>query len=236
MFGTHITVGDWQWSACVVNLLAASRRLVGHFKCSNVNLHALGRIQDQLNLKKHHLIQHKPTRWNTSKYMLNCLIEQRQAIYAAEIECQVNSESSAQQWQVAEKVVKVLKLFEEATVQWKSISCLKNSDSKFSDTDIAEDDDEGVQTMKRKMLLSLNTCFASTETTSSMSCLLCRTLDSKLKLFHLRFCSSNTSKAMPYSGICFISINKCSSLFRADWCSFFKKMSFWSCFWWAVNY
>lgn len=49
--------------------------------------------------------------------MLNCLIEQRQAIYAAEIECQVNSESSAQQWQVAEKVVKVLKLFEEATVQ-----------------------------------------------------------------------------------------------------------------------
>ena len=42
---------------CVVSLLAASGRLVGHCKCSNVNLHALGRIQDQLNLKKHRLIQ-----------------------------------------------------------------------------------------------------------------------------------------------------------------------------------
>ena len=31
-------------------------------------------------------------------------------------------------------------------------------------TDIAEDDDEGVQTMKRKMLSSLNICFASMET------------------------------------------------------------------------
>jgi len=30
---------------CVVNLLAASRRLVGHFKRSNVNLHAPGSAQ-----------------------------------------------------------------------------------------------------------------------------------------------------------------------------------------------
>ena len=81
---------------CVVNLLAASRRLVGHFKRSNVHLHALGRI---LNLKKHRLIQDDPTRWNTSYYMLERLIEQRQAICAAEIECRVNSELTNQQWQ-----------------------------------------------------------------------------------------------------------------------------------------
>ena len=98
---------------CVINLFAASRKLVGHFKCSNVNLHALGCIQDQFNLKKHCLIQDEPTRWNTSYYMLDHLIEQRQAICA---ECRVNSELSAQQWQLAEKVVKVLKPFEEATV------------------------------------------------------------------------------------------------------------------------
>jgi len=71
---------------CVISLLVASG-LVGHFKRSNVNLHALGRIQDQLNLKKHRLIQDKPIRWNTSYYMLDRLIEQRQAICAAEIEC-----------------------------------------------------------------------------------------------------------------------------------------------------
>ena len=66
---------------CVINLLAASRKLVGHFKHSNVNLHALVCIQD---LKKQ---QDESTRWNTSYYMLDHLIEQRQGICAAEIEC-----------------------------------------------------------------------------------------------------------------------------------------------------
>lgn len=94
---------------CVVNLLVASRRLVGHFKRSNANLHALSRIQEQLGLNKHRLIQDEPTRWNTSYYMLERLIEQRQAICAAEIECKVNSELTNHQWQLAEKVVKVLK-------------------------------------------------------------------------------------------------------------------------------
>ena len=48
--------------------------------------------------------------------MLEHLIEQRQAICAAEIECKVNSELTTHQWQLAEKVVKVLKPFKEATV------------------------------------------------------------------------------------------------------------------------
>jgi len=54
---------------CVVNLLAAGRRLVGHFKRSNNNIHALRRIQERLGLKKHRLIQDEPMHWNTSYYM-----------------------------------------------------------------------------------------------------------------------------------------------------------------------
>ena len=46
---------------CVVSLLAAGRRLVGHFKRSNANLHALSRIQEQLGLDKHRLIQDEAT-------------------------------------------------------------------------------------------------------------------------------------------------------------------------------
>ena len=38
---------------CVVSLLAAGKRLVGHFKRSNANLYALSRIQEQLGLDKH---------------------------------------------------------------------------------------------------------------------------------------------------------------------------------------
>ena len=84
---------------CVVNLLAAGRRLVGLFKRSNANLHALSRIQEQLGLDKHQLIQDESTRWNTS---LENLIKQRQAICAAEIECKINSELTIHQWQLAE--------------------------------------------------------------------------------------------------------------------------------------
>ena len=90
--------------------------LLDTFKRSNANLHALSRIQEQLDLDKHRLILDEPTRWNTSYYMLERLIKQRQAICAAEIECKINSELTNHQWQLAEKVVKILKPFEEATV------------------------------------------------------------------------------------------------------------------------
>ena len=50
------------------------------------------------------------------RMLVHLLIEQRQAICATEIECKVNSELTNHQWQLAEKVVKVLKAFEEATV------------------------------------------------------------------------------------------------------------------------
>ena len=46
---------------CVVSLLASGRRLVGHFKRSNVNVHALGCIQERLGLKKHWLMQDEST-------------------------------------------------------------------------------------------------------------------------------------------------------------------------------
>jgi len=61
---------------------------------------------------KYQLIQEEPTKWNTSYYMLEHLIEQRKAICAAEIECKVNSELTNHQWQLAEKIVKVMKPFD----------------------------------------------------------------------------------------------------------------------------
>ena len=154
---------------CVVSLLAAGRRLVGHFKRSNANLHALSRIQEQLGLDKHRLIQDEPTRWNTGYYMLERLIKQRQAICAAEIECKINSELTNHQWQLAEKVVKILKLFEEATVVVSNegssaalVIPVVNSLVHFLES-TTSDYDEGIQTMKRKMLLLLNNRYATME-------------------------------------------------------------------------
>ena len=105
------------------------------------------------------------------EHLLEHLIEQRQAICAAEIECRVNSELTNQQWLLVEKVVKVLKPFEEATVAVSSEGAsaaltipIVNSLTHFLRNTAKDDDDKGVQTMKRKMLSSLNTRFASMET------------------------------------------------------------------------
>ena len=103
--------------------------------------------------------------------MLERLIEQRQAICAAEIECKFNTELSSQSWQLAEKIVKVLKPFEEATVAVSSegssaalIIPVVNSLIHFLDN-ISSEEDEGVRTMKRKMLQSIKTRFMGMETT-----------------------------------------------------------------------
>jgi len=80
-------------------------------------------------------------------------------------DAEIDSELSAQQWQLAEKVAKVLKPFEEAIVAVSSegasaVLIIVNSLTHF----LMEDDVEGVQMMNRKMLSSLNTHFASMET------------------------------------------------------------------------
>ena len=89
----------------VQDLLAAGRRIVGHYKHSNVAFHLLQRIQAQLELKVCALYQDEPTRWNSSYYMLKRLVEQRKVISAANTEAGASFDLSAAQWKLAEKVI-----------------------------------------------------------------------------------------------------------------------------------
>ena len=82
---------------------------------------------------------------------------------------QINSELNNHQWQLAEKVVKILKPFEEATVVVSNegssaalVIPVVNSLVHFLES-TTSDDDEGIRTMKRKMLLSLNNRYATME-------------------------------------------------------------------------
>ena len=50
----------------VVDLTAKARKLVGHYKHSNIALQLLLKIQEQLGLSPKRLIQDEPTRWNTT--------------------------------------------------------------------------------------------------------------------------------------------------------------------------
>ena len=81
----------------VVQLLSCARSLVGHYHRSNVAFDTFHQIQAQLNLPQYMLIQDVATRWNSSYYMLERLVEQKKVITVSNTECQPPSELRAQQ-------------------------------------------------------------------------------------------------------------------------------------------
>jgi len=89
----------------VQQLLATARPLVGHYHRSYSSFQNFKKIQSQFNLPDHVLIQDITTRWNSSYYMLERLVEQRKTITAANTECQPPAELSTQQWVLAGKVI-----------------------------------------------------------------------------------------------------------------------------------
>ena len=83
----------------------------------------------------------------------------------------LNASLSSQSLQLAEKIVKVLKPFEEATVAVSNegssaalIIPVVNALIHFLDN-VSSEEDDGVRTMKRKMLQSIKTRFMGMETT-----------------------------------------------------------------------
>ena len=70
----------------VKDLLATCRSIVGHFKHSSVACHKLAHIQENLQLPKLKLKQDVATRWNSTLYMLESILEQKMAlaVYAAD--------------------------------------------------------------------------------------------------------------------------------------------------------
>ena len=84
------------------------RKIVGHFKHSSLAIGHLHFIQRQLNLAEHKLMQDEPTHWDSTYYMLECLVEQRRAISLYDADYGLPERLSANNWQQAEKIVKLL--------------------------------------------------------------------------------------------------------------------------------
>ena len=99
----------------IYQLLSTARSLVGHYHQSNPAFKTFCKIQSQLDLPEHELIEDLSTTWKSSYYMLERLVEQKKAITAVNTECQPPAELRTRQWNLAEKVIKLLKVFEEAT-------------------------------------------------------------------------------------------------------------------------
>ena len=168
----------------VVQLLSCARSLVGHYHRSNVAFNTFRQIQAQLNLPQHVLIQDIATRWNSSYYMLERLVEQKKAITASNTECQPPTELRAQQWILAEKVVNLLKVFEEATREisgdYSSASIVIPIINSLKRTISQEEDDHGIMGMKRGMLRSITDRYGDIE--QQPLCVLATVLDPRFKL------------------------------------------------------
>ena len=59
----------------VIDVLATCRKIVGHFKHSTIAYSRLCSIQQCLDIPQHHLQQDIQTRWNSSLYMVQSVIE-----------------------------------------------------------------------------------------------------------------------------------------------------------------
>lgn len=66
----------------VIDVLSVCRKIVGHFKHSTTAYSHLQAIQEQLGLPKHRLQQDIKTRWNSSFYMIQSILEQKMALAA----------------------------------------------------------------------------------------------------------------------------------------------------------
>lgn len=66
----------------IIDVVATGRKIIGHFKHSALAYSRLHDIQEQLGQPKKRLQQDVPTRWNSTYYMLQSLMEQRRALGA----------------------------------------------------------------------------------------------------------------------------------------------------------
>ena len=110
-------------------------------------------------MSKNRLIQDEPTMWNTTFYTLQRLLEQKKAVIATSEELDVPVKLINAQWLLAEKVVKILQVYEEATRGANGnyptasvIIPIVNSIQKFLEI---PDLDHRVKRMKEEMLASL---------------------------------------------------------------------------------
>ncbi|PIK50913.1 putative zinc finger BED domain-containing protein 4-like [Apostichopus japonicus] len=150
----------------VNDMLTVARGIAGHFNHSPLAHHRLSALQTKHNIPSHHILQDVSTRWNSSFYMLERILEQKNALveYASLYDMPV---MTANQWNLASKLVSTLRRFEELTRQASmasatismvipSVSMLRRSLSKH-------EDDQGIQTLTSTMLASLNRRFTTVE-------------------------------------------------------------------------
>ena len=101
----------------ISNVVAAGRRLTTHFHKSEPALRALRNRQRDMRVEQHQLIQDVKTRWNSTYYMIEHLIEQRWPLTAVMSDSTItksgdrNLDLTSEQWELLIALKKIVTSF-----------------------------------------------------------------------------------------------------------------------------
>ncbi len=152
----------------VSDAIASARKIVGHFKHSPLAYSRLEDIQREFQMPLKRLQQDVKTRWNSTYYMIQRILEQKRTLCAFAADHELPAVLTANHWALLEKTMIVLSPFEELTRTISSsssttadviptVSVLKRLLSQERDTDT------GIKTMKSTLLQAVNTRFGYIE-------------------------------------------------------------------------
>lgn len=99
----------------VLQMVAAARRIVTHFNHSSLAEQKLKSIQQELKLPNHQLVQDVSTRWNSTFYLMERLLEQKRAVSLYITDHETLNNLTHAQWELMAQCIKLLKPFEEIT-------------------------------------------------------------------------------------------------------------------------
>ncbi len=134
-------------SQCSVkDVLAIGRRIVGHFKHSQLAYSRLQSMQDQFGTPIKRFQQDVSTRWDSTFYMLQSLFAQKRVLAAYSADHELPATFTSHQWVLIEKILSLLAPFEQLTKEISStdasvadviplIAALKRLLSKAVETD-----------------------------------------------------------------------------------------------------
>lgn len=168
----------------IADCVAISRKIVGHFKHSNVATSRLRNLQKQLGMKEARLQQDVATRWNSTFYMLTSLLQQKRALAAYAVDFDLPAFLSPNQWALIENMLTILDPCEQLTKNMSSatataadvipsIEALKRLLNKTVATD------HGIKTSKSMLLQAVEQRFSHISTESV--CFLATVLDPRYK-------------------------------------------------------
>ncbi|XP_039591329.1 zinc finger BED domain-containing protein 4-like isoform X2 [Polypterus senegalus] len=99
----------------VSDCIAIGRKIVGHFKHSQVATSTPAQLNMRLGITPAHLQQDVSTRWNSTFYMLRSLLQQKQALAVYGVDNKLPATLSPLQWTLIENMLTILDPCEQLT-------------------------------------------------------------------------------------------------------------------------